>query len=134
MRAKDPEHWLYRFSAEEWLQAAENELGRAAQALETKQHRAGVTQALRAAGMAWNAVLVTSGDETGYGRSYRDHLDVLARDPSVPESVRQAAQTIAGAPLSAQVVALGRGDVTMARHAAIIIEHARLRTLPTASA
>ena len=132
MSEKDPEHWLYRLTPEEWLRAAAAELERATRALEGKQHRAGITQALRAAGMAWNAVLAATRDETSYGRSYRDHLDVLARDPTVPEAVRLAAHAIVTAPLNAAVVTLGRGDLTVAKHAAMICEHARERVTPTA--
>src|SRR5262245_57832093 len=57
MPERDPDHWLYRLDAGEWLRAAENELKRAEAALTHKQQRAGVAGARRAAGMAWNAVL-----------------------------------------------------------------------------
>ena len=74
MRPRDPDHWLFRLTPEEWLAAANNELARAEEALEGRRYRAGVTQSLRAAGMAWNAVLAAADDETGYGRSYRDQF------------------------------------------------------------
>ena len=133
MRGRDPEHWLYRFDTAEWLSAAHSELTRARAALEGKQHRAGVTQALRAAGMAWNAVLVATEDEHGYGRSYRDHLVALAADEATPMTVRAAARSIVEAPLTAQVVQLGRGDTTMAAMAEVVIAHARERVRPTGS-
>ena len=79
MPGRDPSHWLHRFDPEEWLRAAANELARAEQALAQKQQRPGLAGARRAAGMAWNAVLVCAEDET-YGRSYMDHLHALARD------------------------------------------------------
>ena len=134
MRDKDPDHWLYRLDAGEWLRAAEGELGRAEQALAGKQHRAGVTQARRAAGMAWNAVLFITGDEQGYGRSYMEHLQALARDPTVPEAVQTAAHALVAAPLAQTVVTLGKGDTSLARAAQVILAAARERVAPTASA
>ena len=61
------------------MQAAANELGTAEQSLLARQQRAGVAGARRAAGMAWNAVLVAAPDEN-YGRSYMDHLKALKDD------------------------------------------------------
>ena len=124
MADRDPDHWLYRLSAEEWLRAAAAELGRADEALAKKQQRAGVTQARRAAGMAWNAVLVVTGDETGYGRSYMEHLQALARDEGAPVEIREAARALVGAPLQSEVVSLGRGDTRLARAAELLARHA----------
>src|SRR5690242_4536545 len=126
MPGRDPSHWLHRFGAEEWLRAAENELLRAQRALEAKQQRPGVAGARRAAGMAWNAVLVGAEDET-YGRSYMDHLHALARDERVPEPVRAAAQRLLDAPLATNVVPLGKGDTRHADAAGLIVEEARRR-------
>jgi HEPN domain-containing protein len=135
MPGRDPAHWLHRLTSEEWLAAARNELAHAAGALARKQQRAGVASARRAAGMAWNAVLVRTDDETGYGRSYMEHLQALARDPAAPESVRQAARRLLDAPLVAEVVTLGpRGDTGLADAAQAIVEHARERVAPTANA
>ena len=126
MPGRDPSHWLHRFDAGEWLRAASNELARAEEALANKQQRPGVAGARRAAGMAWNAVLV--GDEdAAYGRSYMDHLHALAVDARVPEGVRQAARALLEAPLATNVVAIGRGDTTMAGHARAIVDEARRR-------
>lgn len=133
-REKDPDHWLYRLDAEEWLRAAAGELARAEAALAGKQVRAGVTQARRAAGMAWNAVLFVTGDEAGYGRSYMEHLQVLAKDETAPPEVRAAAHTLVEAPLVQQVVTIGRGDTALARAAEAICAHARARAFPPASA
>jgi len=132
---KDPEHWLYRFDAGEWLRAAENELVRARAALRAKQQRPGLAGARRAAGMAWNAVLCTgpSLDES-YGRSYMDHLKRIREDPAIPEQVRIAADALLGAPLSPEVVQLGPGDTRLADAAQTIVEHARDRVTPRASA
>ena len=134
MHEKDPNHWLYRFDAREWLRTAEGELVRAKQALIAKQYRAGVTQARRAAGMAWNAVLFVTGDESGYGRSYMEHLQGLARDQTVPEPVRQAARALVEAPVVQAVVTIGKGDPSLALAAEAILTAARERVSPTALA
>src|SRR5262245_42911498 len=136
VRDRDPDHWLYRFTPEEWLRAATGELAAAERALAARQRRAGVTQARRAAGMAWNAVLVATSDETGYGRSYMEHLQALVRDAAVPEVVREAARALLEAPLTQQLVPLGQlghGDTQLARAAEAIIACARERVVPTAS-
>jgi hypothetical protein len=82
----DDSHWLWRLSADAWLEAAQVELeqGRA----QLGARRTAVTHARRAAGMALNAVLVTlpargwprERCEVALGRSYIDHLRALA-DP-----------------------------------------------------
>jgi HEPN domain-containing protein len=126
MPGRDPSHWLHRLDAEEWLRAAANELARAEEALLHNQQRPGLAGARRAAGMAWNAVLVGVEDET-YGRSYMDHLHALAKDARVSEAVRTAAGALLAAPLATNVVPLGRGDTTMAAHARTIIDEARRR-------
>ena len=133
MPGKDPDHWLHRLSADEWLRAADNELKRARVALQMKQHRMGVAGARRAAGMAWNAVLVIAPDDS-YGRSYMEHLKALAADATVPEPIRLAAQSLVDAPLEAQLVQLGAGDTRLADAAAAIVEHARARIAPSATA
>ena len=126
MPGRDPSHWLHRLDAEEWLRAAANELARAERALGDKQQRAGVAGARRAAGMAWNAVLVRAEDAT-YGRSYMEHLQALTRDERVPEPVRAAAAQLLGAPLATNVVPLGRGDTRLADAARALVDEARRR-------
>ncbi len=133
MTEKDPNHWLFRLSSEEWLRAAENELRRAAEALRGKQQRMGVAGARRAAGMAWNAVLVLAPDDA-YGRSYMEHLQALARDAAVPETVRDAAKALVSAALQTEIVQLGPGDTRIAEAARAIVLHARERIAPKASA
>jgi HEPN domain-containing protein len=133
MPGKDASHWLYRFSPDEWLRAAENELVRAERALAARQQRSGVTGARRAAGMAWNAVLYLALDEQ-YGRSYMDHLAALARDETVPPTVREAAEALRAAPLTSELVTLGRPDLRLAEAARSIVAHARHRVASTASA
>ena len=126
MPGRDPSHWLHRFDADEWLAAAENELKRAEQALLGKQQRPGVAGARRAAGMAWNAVLVCVEDEA-YGRSYMDHLHALTKDERVADDVRAAAQHLLDAPLATNIVPLGKGDTRLATAARLIVEEARRR-------
>jgi HEPN domain-containing protein len=133
MPGTDPNHWLHRLSADEWLRAADHELARAEQALRGKQQRPGVAGARRAAGMAWNAVLVIAPDDA-YGRSYMEHLQALARDAAVPPAVREAAGALLSAPLASDVVQLGAGDSRLAAAARAIVEHARERVSPRASA
>src|SRR5437868_13981238 len=112
MPGRDPNHWLHRLDADEWLRAAENELARAEEALLHKQQRPGVAGARRAAGMAWNAVLVRLDDAEAerYGRSYMDHLRAIANDADASEPLRAAAQALLTAPLELTVILLGRGD------------------------
>ncbi len=126
MPGRDLTHWLHRLDAEEWLRAAENELRHAEEALLGKHQRPGVTQARRAAGMAWNAVLVLQENEA-YGRSYMDHLRALSRDETVPEPVRAAAVLLLQAPLVTNVIPIGRGDTRLSEQARVIVEEARRR-------
>ena len=126
MPGRDPSHWLHRFDAGEWLRAAANELLRAEEALAHKQQRQGVAGTRRAAGMAWNAVLVGAEDEA-YGRSYMDHLHALAADESEGEAVRAAARQLVAAPLSTNVIPLGRGDTRLADCARVLLDEARRR-------
>jgi hypothetical protein len=131
---RDPQHWLYRFTPEEWLRAAENEVRHAEAALSARQQRAGVAGARRAAGMAWNAVLAAAPAlDADYGRSYMEHLHALMKDPTVPEAVRQAARTLVEAPLVQTLVTLHR-DTRLADAARIVVAHARERVAPVASA
>jgi HEPN domain-containing protein len=133
MPGKDPEHWLFRLDPDEWLRAAEGELGRARLALKAKQQRQGVAGARRAAGMAWNAVLYLAPDDA-YGRSYMDHLKVLVDDAALPEPVREAARALVEAPLDTKLVQLGAGDTRIADAAELIVAHARERVSPSARA
>lgn len=122
--------WLTRLSAREWLSAATNELERATEALSHKQQRAGVAQARRAAGMAWNAVLtlvVDPAERARYGRSYMDHLRTLCDETAVSPAVREAATSLLGAPLQPVLVQLGAGDTRLASAARVIVEEATRR-------
>jgi len=133
MPGTDPDHWLHRLTSEEWLRAAEGELQRARRALAGKLQRQGVAGARRAAGMAWNAVLVLATDDS-YGRSYMEHLRALGKDRAVPDNVRGAAETLMLAELQTELVQLGPGDTRIADAAAAIVEHARARVSPTVHA
>ncbi len=137
MPGSDPNHWLHRLSAEEWLRAAANELERATEALSGKHHRMGVAGARRAAGMAWNAVLTKTNspdDLNQYGRSYMEHLKALGSDPSAPAEVKAAALALVSAPLELQLIPLGKGDATLAGHAECILRHAQGLISPPVSA
>lgn len=134
MTEKDPNHWLYRLTADEWLRAADNELQQARTAFAGKHQRTGVTHARRAAGMAINAVLCGAPDEA-YGRSYMEHLQALGRDAAVGEELRQAAMWLLQMPLVPELVTLGpRGDVSLAEPAASIVAYARSVLAPRGTA
>jgi hypothetical protein len=125
MPGSDPEHWLHRLTAAEWLAAAETELQQAGEALARRASRPGVTHARRAAGMAWNAVLVGAPTDR-FGRSYMDHVNALAEDGATPEPVRAAARRLRDTPPAPPVlVTLGRPDLAPLEAARAIIAHAR---------
>ncbi len=125
MTEKDPNHWLYRFTSDEWLRAATNELTQSQQAFVGKSQREAVAHARRAAGMAVNALLWHRPDEA-YGRSFMDHLVRLKSDESVPPPIQQAAQALVAMPLVAQLVQLGaKGDPRQAEPAERILTWAQ---------
>ncbi len=126
-RARDPEHWLFRLTGEEWDRAAERERALCLEQLERRSVRAGVTHARRAAGMAWNAVLSLHEDPR-YGRSYMEHIHALADDPALPEAVRTAAQHLRSAPTGPPaLIQLGKPDLSVHAAAGIILAEARAR-------
>jgi hypothetical protein len=143
--ARDPEHWLYRLTAGEWLAAAENELGLCAEALGRRAVRPGITHARRAAGMAWNAVLArapATALDARYGRSYMEHLVALAdgtdheadhEGDDVPAEVRAAARLLRDTPAAAPaLLTIGKPDLTALEAARRVVDHARARTSPPA--
>lgn len=120
-------HWLWRLDAPAWLRAAEVELEAGTHNLRSR--RTAITHARRAAGMAVNAVLVALApgpdDELRWGRSYVDHLRVLAgadaalRHP-LPARVQASAAgllTIPVMPPGAALVQLARGPDSAAQQA-----------------
>jgi len=134
MAGRDPGHWLHRLDAAEWLAAAATELAHAEEKLSHRSVRAGVTHARRAAGMAWNAVLVTTPDER-YGRSYMDHVVALAQTPdddaSIPAAVRAAARLLRETPTAQpQLITIGKPDLTALEAARMIADFARTKVSP----
>lgn len=126
--ARDPEHWLHRFTAQEWLAAATHELHLTVEALGARRQKQGVVLARRAAGMALNAVLTAHPDEA-WGRSYVEHLRAVAVDERVEEIVRQACAQLLDAPIDAPrfVRIGGGGEQGLGSAAATIIEWSRTR-------
>jgi HEPN domain-containing protein len=125
MPDKDPSHWLYRFTSDEWLRAGAHELIHAKRAFLRKSQREAVAHSRRAAGMAVNAILWHKPDEA-YGRSFMDHLASLTQDAEVPEPIRQAAQSLIGMSMQQQLVTLGRqGDAKQAEPAERILQWAQ---------
>lgn len=122
---RDPDHWLRRLSVEEWLAAADNELRLCAEALGRRAFRPGVTLARRAAGMAWNAVLLLRPDER-FGRSYMEHLAALAGDAGAPDDVRAAARELRDtAPVAPTLIALGAPTMAPLDAAKRVVAYAR---------
>jgi hypothetical protein len=107
--AKDPQHWLYRFTPREWIQAALAELGRAEVAFENKDRKGALACCRRAAGMAINGALAAAdATDERYGRSYMDHLIALANDERAPQAVRDAAKLLVDTPLPGSTVVMLR--------------------------
>ncbi len=104
---RDESHWLFKLSPAEWIRAALADVKRAEAAYRNNDPRGGLAGARRAAGMALNGALICEPDEQ-WGRSYVDHLRALAREPSVPERVREACRELVDATLPgpAKLVAL----------------------------
>jgi hypothetical protein len=120
-------HWLLRLTTEEWLAAAENELGAAAAALQRRAYRPAVTHARRAAGMSLNAVLRERPEKgDAWGRSYMEHVVAVSEDQSVPPEVRAAASTLRTLPVGPpQLVPLGAPDLSSLRAARTVVDWAR---------
>lgn len=103
MPGRDPEHWLHRFTPDEWMRASMNELATAKSSLARHASRPALASVRRAAGMAWNAVLALEPEpDPRFGRTYVDHLRALAdgtpldtSDPTpIPSQVRDAARRL----------------------------------------
>jgi hypothetical protein len=126
MPGKDPTHWLHRLTADEWLAAAETELGHCHDALSRRAVRPGVTHARRAAGMALNGVLALREDPR-LGRSYMEHVVALtAEENGAPAEIRAAAQALRDTPAAPpELVTLGKPDLSVLRHAEAIVAYAR---------
>ena len=128
MPGSDPTHWLHRFDAAEWLAAADTELDHAQAALARRAPRVGITHARRAAGMAWNAVLVVAPDDR-YGRSYMEHVVALAQADDaggIPDDVRAAARLLRDTPpRPPELVTIGKPDMSPLEAARAIVDYAR---------
>ncbi len=132
MPGSDPGHWLHRLDAAEWLAAAATELAHAEEKLSRRSFRPGVTHARRAAGMAWNAVLVTAPDER-YGRSYMEHVVMLAN--SSVDDAADSRRTFAPPPVCCAtrpdqpigLIEIGKPDLSVLEAAKTIVEFARAR-------
>lgn len=125
MPGSDPAHWLHRLTAAEWLAAAETELRHAEEALARRATRPGVTHARRAAGMAWNAVLLGNPDDRA-GRSYMEHVVALSENATLPPAIQQAARRLRDTPTTPPaLITLGRPGLAAAEAARAIIDHAR---------
>lgn len=112
---RDTDHWLLKLSPSEWIRAATAELRRAEAAYERRDPRGGLAGAKRAAGMALNGALIVEPDES-WGRTYVDHIAAIARDPRVPERVREAGRELSeSAPPSPAKLAMLRSAKTDAR-------------------
>lgn len=120
------EHWLWRLDARAWLRAADAELTTGLANVGVR--RTAVTHARRAAGMAINAVLVVlkvaPDQELRWGRSYLDHLRILAAsDASLRGPLPTRVQAIAAGLLAIPVVPdaalmqIGRGPDSAAQQA-----------------
>jgi HEPN domain-containing protein len=128
---RDPDHWLLRFSPREWIDAALGELRRAEEAYQAMNARGGVAGARRAAGMALNAALVVDPDE-GWGRTYMEHLQAIARDASLPLAVTSAAKILVEAPMpGSSIVGLRSrsGDERILEAARTVMAHAYARVV-----
>jgi hypothetical protein len=90
---RDPNHWLRRFSPDEWISAALGELSRSEAAWRRGDLRAGTVGVKRAAGMALNAALIVEPSDA-WGRTYVEHVEALARDERVPVAVRDACRRV----------------------------------------
>jgi HEPN domain-containing protein len=124
--ARDPGHWLLRLSPDEWIRAALGEVERARAAYGRGDSRAGASGVKRAAGMALNGALIVEPDE-GWGRTYVEHVQALARDEKVPLAVRDACKTVLEAtPPAGDVVPLRtpRAHAHVVEAARDVIAHA----------
>ena len=122
---RDPSHWLFKFSPDEWIGAALSEVRRAEDAYKGHNAKAGLAGAKRAAGMALNAALIVEPNEK-WGRAYVDHVLALSRDESVPEAVRKACKVLLETHAGGVVVILRspRSDEIVLEAARDLVAHA----------
>lgn len=126
MPGSDPDHWLHKLSAREWIQAALGELRATEEAYRAGNARGGHAGARRAAGMALNGALVVEPREA-WGRSYMEHLAALVKDASVPDEAREAARLLVETPAPGAGLVLIRtksGDERLLEAARTVMAHA----------
>jgi hypothetical protein len=90
---RDPNHWLFKMSPEEWIQAAIGELTRAEALYKERNAKGGLASARRAAGMALNGALIVEPRDS-WGRSFVDHLHGLEKETDAPSAVRDACRVL----------------------------------------
>ena len=106
---RDPQHWLYRFTSRQWIQAALAEITRAESAFTNRDRKGGIACLRRAAGMAINGALATYEHiDSKVGRSYMDHVIALSEDQTAPELARESAKILAHTPLPGAAVVVLR--------------------------
>jgi HEPN domain-containing protein len=122
---KDPGHWLMRFSPDEWIQAALQELRRAEARLRVNDLPAALAGCKRAAGMALNGALIVEPNES-WGRSYADHVTALSGDAGIPERVRAACKELLSSRPASDILTLRspRSDQRMLEAARDVMAHA----------
>jgi hypothetical protein len=119
---REKDHWLFRFSPQEWVFAGLGEVKRAEGAYARGDSRGGLAGARRAAGMALNGVLVLDTKvRATWGRTYMEHLTALRADASAPEAVRRAAGTLLDTPPPGQSLIVLRTKATSSH----VVEAAR---------
>jgi hypothetical protein len=124
--ARDPEHWLFRLSPEEWIRAGLNELERAKSAFAARQTAGALACLKRAAGMALNAALIQRPD-ADWGRTYVEHLKAVAEAENTPAPVRDAARLLVDASVpTGEVVSLRTpsSDTRLLEAARTVMAHA----------
>ena len=91
--SKDPTHWLFKLTPDEWIRAAMKEIRSAEAAYAANDARAGLASCRRAAGMALNGALIVAPNEA-WKRTYVEHLAALATDETVPGAVSAACRAL----------------------------------------
>jgi len=103
MQHEPSKHWLWRLSDVDWIASGQREIESGRNQVEMR--RTAITHARRGAGMALNGVLVHLRNSeqvsaelctTRWGRSYIDHLRVLANAAHRPEQLAPFKATIVG--------------------------------------
>ena len=90
---KDPSHWLFKLTPDEWIRAAMKELRSAEAAYRANDAKAGLASCRRGAGMALNAALIAEPNDA-WKRTYVEHLEAVAKDKEVPAAVSGACRAL----------------------------------------